>query len=176
MKKRNVLKYIVLAIALAINLFILANSFVGGDASTAESAAITESTANVINGISPGTLSASNYENFIVFVRKVFGHFGLFGLSGVLSTWSLYLLLKGGKYNYFLHFGSISFLFGFGLATLSEVVQIFIPGRSGSVEDILIDTIGYLIGVLLVILILFLAKKPIFSKNEQEEKWAKLEC
>ena len=175
MKKKNILKYIVLGIAIAINLFILANSFVGGDASTAESSAITETTANVINGIRPGTLTNENFEGFVVFIRKVFGHFALFGLSGVLSTWAVYLFLKGGKYNYFLHFGSISLLAGFCLASLSEVIQLFVPGRSGSVEDILIDTFGYFIGVLLVIFILFLAKKPIFSKIEQEEKWAKIE-
>mgnify|MGYP003312611000 CR=1 FL=1 len=171
MKKRNVLKWIIFGIALAINIFIIVNSFITGDASTAESNAVINTTANVVNSLSPGLVTSSNFNNFVGLIRKLFGHFGLFAISGLITTWSLYLFLKGQKHGYFLDIIGISFLDGLVVAWVSEFVQLFVPGRSGSAADVLIDMIGYFIGVLLVILILFLAKKPIFSKIEQEEKW-----
>ena len=170
MKKGNVFKWIVFGFALAINVFILINSFITGDASTAESNAVISTAVNVINNISPGTVSSNNFESFVRFIRKLFGHFGLFAISGLLTTWALYFFLKDGKHGHFLDISGISFLDGLVVAWLSELIQLFIPGRSGSSVDVLIDLLGYLIGVLLVILILFLAKKPIFPKYKQEEK------
>ena len=172
MNKRNLLKWIIFGVALATNIFILVNSFIFGDASNAESSAITSTAASAVNGIVPGAVTKDNYESFIVIIRKVFGHFGLFGFSGVVSTWSIYLFARGSKFNYFIHFGCLSLLFGFWLGWFSEFVQLFIPGRSGSVADVMIDFAGYFIGVLLVIFILFLAKKPIFQNQNQEEKRA----
>ncbi len=172
MNKRNILKWIIFGFAIAINLFIIANSFVSGDASTAESSAVVSTTAGVINGISPGLVTSENLEHFTGVVRKLFGHFGLFALSGFVSTWSAYLFCRDGKYNYFLYFAGTSTFAGLVLAWFSELVQVFMPGRSGSAADVAIDFIGYFIGVLLVILILFFAKKPIFSKNREQEKWA----
>lgn len=171
MKKSNILKWIIFAVALATNIFILVNSFMFGDASNAESSAITSTAASVVNGVLPGTVTKDNYESFIVIIRKVFGHFGLFGFSGVFTTWSIYFFVKQSKFNYFIHFSCLSLLFGFWIAWLSEFVQLFVPGRSGSVTDVVIDFAGYFIGVLLVILILFLAKKPVFQKQKQQEKW-----
>ena len=172
MKKDKVLKWIIFSVALATNLFILINSFIFGDASTAESNVITNSAASAINSIAPGTITRNNYENLVVFIRKVFGHFGLFGFSGLISTWAIYLFTRDTKFDLFYGFGGISLLFGFALSWLSEFVQLFIPGRSGAVADVLIDLGGYFIGVLLVIFILFLAKKPIFPKRLQQEKSA----
>lgn len=170
MKKEKILKWIIFSIAIAINLFILVNSFLVGDASTAESNAVTSTAANAINGIVPGSITNNNLENFIVIIRKVFGHFGLFGISGVFSSWALYLFLKDTKWSYFLTLILFSLVIGFAIAWLSEFVQLFIPGRSGSVNDVGIDMLGYFIGVLLVIFVNFLAKKPIFQKKSEEEK------
>ena len=170
MNKRNILKWIIFGVAIATNLFILANSCVYGDASTAESSAITGTAANLINGIVPNTINNSNAESFIVLIRKVFGHFGLFAFSGAFSTWAFYLFCSNSKLRFFAFFGSISLLFGFTVAWISEFIQLFIPGRSGSVMDVGINFLGYFIGVLLVIFIIFLAKKPIFQKDLKQEK------
>lgn len=170
MKKRNILKWIIFGIALAINIFILANSFVTGDASTVESQTIVSTTGEIINSISPGLVNNSNLESFTGFVRKLFGHFGLFAVSGIFSTWSIYLFLKDTKFCYFLYLGGISLFGGLCIAWLSETIQLFMPGRSASAADVVIDILGYFIGVLLVIFIFFLAKTPIFTKNKQEEK------
>ena len=172
MKKRNILKWIIFSVALATNLFIIVNSFIFGNASTAESSAVTNAAAGVINSISPGSINKGNMESFVVLVRKLFGHFALFGFSGVFSTWTFYLFCKDTKFNYFIHFGCLSLLFGFAVAYLGEFIQLFTPGRSGSVADVVINFLGYFMGDLLVIFVLFLAKKPIFQLQKQEEKRA----
>lgn len=170
MKKQKYLKWIIFSIALAINLFILINSFIFGDASTAESNAITSTAADAINSVSPGSITKGNFEFFVGLIRKVFGHFALFGLSGVFTGWTLYLFLKDTKWSYHLTLLLYSLIIGFAIAWLSEFIQLFIPGRSGSTSDVAIDLIGYFIGVLLVIFANFIAKKPIFSKQVIEEK------
>lgn len=170
MKKDKILKWIIFSVAIATNLFIIANSFLFGDASTAESSAVTNAAAGAINTFSPGTVNKGNMESFVVLVRKLFGHFALFGFSGVFSTWTFYLFCKDTKFNYYIHFGCLSLLFGFAIAYLGEFIQLFTPGRSGSVTDVLINFTGYFIGDLLVIFVLFLAKKPIFQKQIQLEK------
>ena len=170
MKHRNVLKWIVFSVALLANLFIIINSFIFGDASTAESNVITGATAKIINSISPGTINKNNVTDLVAVVRKLFGHFALFGFSGVFTTWAFYFFLKETKVGWFVYEGLISLGTGFAIAALSEFVQLFVPGRSASWADIGIDTLGYFIGVLLVFFIIFLAKKPIFSKDQQNEK------
>ena len=173
MKKRNILKWIIFVIAIAINLFILANSFVSGDASTVESSAVVSTTAGIVNGISPGLVNNGNLEGFTGLIRKLFGHFGLFAVSGAVTTWAAYLFLRETKFNSFWSIGGNSLFVGLAVAFISELIQVFMPGRNGSAADVAIDMIGYFIGVLLVILIIFLAKKRISSQTEQEEKWAK---
>ena len=170
MKKRNILKWIIFAIAIAINLFIFANSFVSGDASTVESSVVVSTTAGIVNGISPGLVNNGNLESFTGFIRKLFGHFGLFAFSGVATTWTIYLFLSETKFNSFWSIGGNSLFAGLAVAFVSELIQVFMPGRNGSAADVAIDMIGYFIGVLLVILIIFLAKKRISSKTKQEEK------
>ena len=166
MKKYNVLKWTIFSLALAINLFIIVNSYLTGPVSTAASNSFINGISSTINGISPGTVNSSNKETFTMIVRKLFGHFGLFGLSSCLTTWACYLFLKNTKVKWFVWEGLISFGIGFFVASLTELIQLFVPGRSGSIVDVLIDLAGYLIGVLLVILIIFAAK----SQYLQEKK------
>lgn len=172
MKKYNILKWIIFSIAVAINLFIIVNSCLTGEASTAASNSFIGGMSSTINAISPGSVNSSNKETFVMIVRKLFGHFGLFGLSSCFTTWACYLFLKDTKVKWFLWEGLISFGIGFFVAGLTELIQLFIPGRSGSIIDVLIDATGYLIGVLLVILIIFAAKKPIFTRESKMKSQA----
>ncbi len=50
-----------------------------------------------------------------------------------------------------------------GYAALDEYHQTFVTGRSGEVRDVLIDSIGILIGVILVQIIGYVGKKTIFA-------------
>lgn len=171
MKKYDILKWVILAIAIAINLFILINAFINGEVSAKESDTVAHTAADVINTVKPDTITPSNYKQFSFDIRKVFGHFLLFALSGGFTTWAAYLFLNKAKLGYFVWLLCLTFAFGFALACITELTQNFVPGRTGTWLDIGIDSGGYFIGVFPVILILLIRKSPIFlsPKNKKNE-------
>ena len=171
MKKQETLKWFILAIAIAINLFILINAFINGEASAKESDTVAQTAADVINTVKPETITPTNYQQFSFDIRKIFGHFLLFALSGGFTTWAAYLFLRKTKLGYFVWLLCLTFTFGFSLALITEFAQIFVDGRTGAWLDVGIDSGGYFIGVLSVILILLIQKSPIFlsPKNKKNE-------
>jgi len=173
MKKKQFLKWFIFAIAVAINLFILINAFITGDASAKESNSIAHSAADAINTIKPNTITPEYFPKFAFNLRKAVGHFGLFALSGGFTTWSLYLFVKDKKIGYFLWQLLMTFGFGISLAALTEIVQIGVDGRAGTFADVGIDSLGYFIGVFLVFLILLIRKSPIFFSKNYKENQAK---
>ena len=172
MKKQQFLKWFILSIAIAINLFILINAFINGEASAKESNTIAHTTADVINTIKPETITPENFDHFAFNLRKAVGHFGLFALSGGFSTWALYLFVKDTKVGYFLWQMLMTLGFGFILALISEFVQIFVDGRTGVWTDVGIDFSGYFIGFSLVFLIFLLKKSRIFWMEDYMKKEA----
>ncbi len=157
-KSKKIIKWIVLAFAIAINVFIIINACIPGAQSSQESNWIVEPIKNIINAIKTDTINASNYDSFSSFIRKFIGHFSLFGLSGVLTTLSykFFVYDKTSKLSFFIIFSSITGLF---LAILTEFIQLLVPGRSGEILDVLIDLSGYFIGLLIVVLIVYILKK-----------------
>ena len=172
MKKYQILKWFIFSIAVAINLFILINAFINGEASAKDSNTIAHTTAYVINTVKPETITPANFDRFAFDLRKVVGHFGLFALSGGFSTWALYLFIKDTKVGYFLWQGLMTLGFGFILAMISEFVQIFVEGRTGAWTDVGIDFSGYFIGFFLVFLIFLLRKSKIFWMESYMKKEA----
>lgn len=165
MKKYIITKWIIFAIALAINVFIIANSFIGGDASSKESGSVAEIIENIINTLSPETINPSNVDDFRLVVRKVVGHLMLFAASGVFTSLAVYFFLLVQKWYKFYWSIAISLGTGFLLAGVSELVQFFTDGRYGSWSDVGIDFGGFLLGSAVVILILYLRKILISPKQ-----------
>ena len=156
-KAHKIVKWIILAFAIAINLFIVINACIPGAQSAQESEWIVEPVAHVINTIKEDTINASNYDNFASFIRKFVGHFSLFGLSGVLTTLS-FMMFYYDKYHNLGLLTLFSSITGILLAGLSEFIQLKVPGRSGELLDVAIDLAGYFIGLLVIILILSIIK------------------
>ena len=173
MKRKGVLKWFILAIAIAINLFILINAFMNGEASSKESSNVANIIASIINLFKHDAINAENFGTFVKYIRKIVGHFALFALSGGFTTWSIYLFFKETKFAYFLWQLLFTFSFGLALSLITEFVQLFADGRSGAWGDVGIDIGGYFCGVFLVILILFLKKSPIFHRQENMKNEAK---
>ena len=173
MKKYEILKWIIFGIAIAINVFIIVNSFITGEASAKESNTVAHTTADVINTVKPETITEKNFDKFAFNLRKLLGHFGLFVLSGIFTTWSIYLFLKDKKAGYFPFQLVMTFGFGLTLALLTEFVQIFVAERTGAWKDVGIDFGGYFCGVFPVFLIFLIRKSKIFYKQNYFEKQAK---
>ena len=107
-----------------------------------------------------------NINNFYYYIRKGIGHFGAFLVLGIFST--LFYLLFLRRKLYILGI-AINFLFGFLFAGLTELIQKFVPGRSGLFSDVIIDYSGFLtsaIFITVLLTIIFVIKMVLKRKNE----------
>ena len=154
-KDLTIKERIIICLAIAINIFIIVNSCLPGGESTKESNWLVEPIKNIINLIKPDTINDSNISWFSGFIRKLIGHFSLFAVSGFLTTWSIKICVFKKEKQFFKAF-YLSFFFGLALACLTELIQTFIPGRSGEIKDVRIDFIGYLLALLITLLVIFL--------------------
>ena len=158
-KRYLIATIIVSALAVSLNFFIILHACLNGDASSQTSGPVVELFKSIINLFHAGTINDSNIGTFTQVIRKLVGHFGLFLADGALTTWSIYLV--SAYWKKYKHWYGLIFTLFFGLfmAGLSEFIQIFIPGRSGELLDILIDYGGYLLGTGTIVLIAFVRYK-----------------
>ncbi len=90
------------------------------------------------------------------FTRKVIGHFSLFLITGIFGMLTLVAYKEKLRYLYsFL----INISYGFVLGCISELLQLIPKGRACQFKDVIIDTLGYFFGVLLVWMILCFRNK-----------------
>lgn len=163
----SVIQWIVIALALGVNVFIIVNSCLPSGPSSEESGWVVNFLKSVINTFKPNAINDSNIDFFSGFIRKFIGHFSLFMVSGFLTslTFKFIYFNQTKKFWFFIIFTSISGLF---LAFLTELIQKFVPGRSGEIRDVLIDFSGYLIGVLVIGLITYFTRNKIsILENEK---------
>ena len=93
-----------------------------------------------------------SYNEYHSTFRKVTGHLSAFAITGLFLTLGLVLLFADyGKLHYFLYL--ISSFYGLFLASFTEFIQTIIPGRNGDFQDVLIDSGGYFIGVIIILAI-----------------------
>ena len=169
-KKDLILLIVFTILAVSINVYIIYHSCLNGSQSGAASKGVTDFIMNIINGIRGNTINESNYDIFSNIIRKLVGHFGLFVISGLFSSLSIYYWLKDLKW-YRFYFGIIiSFAFGFLLASLTEIIQLNVPNRSGEFTDVLIDSSGYLLGLGIIVLILFLVIRHKTKHNQSNKE------
>lgn len=104
-----------------------------------------------------------NSPNSQFIVRKS-AHIILFCLLSVLCFIVIYEIKKSVKISTLVSF-SITFIY----ACIDEIHQLFIPGRGSQIKDVLIDSIGAIIGLIVINLIFMLKNriKKSYSKNIQ---------
>ena len=92
------------------------------------------------------------------FTRKI-AHFTLYTLGGIVifNMFNCFKLQRNKKIIY-------SFLTGALYASTDEIHQLFVPGRSGMIKDVLIDSLGIITGILIMMLIIKL-KKIVLKKR-----------
>lgn len=110
-----------------------------------------------------------NMQEFFGKMRKLLGHFGAFLVLGIFSTFTYLLYFQDKKWFWSV---PLNFVQGFALASLTEWIQTFTPGRWGCWEDVLLDTSGFMCSALILtilVLLIYLLKKQI-SKRKLKEK------
>lgn len=103
-------------------------------------------------------------------VRKI-AHFTLYLCGGILiyhATFSLKRLLDPNRYHLLKFTKTISIVMGGIYAISDEIHQFFIPGRSCEIKDMLIDTSGIIVGVLICCGIVSVIQKIRKHKNKNE--------
>ena len=92
-------------------------------------------------------------DNIQLFIRKL-AHFSIYTIGGFLIMNYQYGTNKK-EYRKILY----SIIFGGSYAITDEIHQIFVPGRSGNIFDVGIDTLGVVTGVLIYITFRKILKK-----------------
>ncbi len=118
-------------------------------------------------------INPSNKDSFHKLIRKGLGHFLLFALTSIFGFIFFYTYLDDKKKLWLVIL--LSLFTGFFIAGLSELIQYFIPGRSGVFSDVLVDFLGYGAGTLItlaIILIIWLIKYLVIrnKKVDYEEQ------
>ena len=96
------------------------------------------------------------------YVRKL-AHFSEYGLGGVLfiSVFSTYNWSDKRKI-------TTSILLGVWYAIMDEIHQLMVPGRSGALKDVYIDSLGIATGVIGMMIILKIAEIVINKKKDKK--------
>ena len=99
------------------------------------------------------TQDEAKIEIIIPWIRKL-AHFSEYALGGIL-TMSLMLTFEKVKNRWK---AVASSLFCIAYAGIDEFHQLYVPGRSGMLRDVYIDSLGVIFGVLVTLLIVKIIK------------------
>lgn len=81
-------------------------------------------------------------ESILTFLTRKSAHIGLYFVLGLI-TYSIAIEYRWRAKQQIIY----SWLFVTGYAITDEIHQLFVPGRSGEVRDVLIDSIAGLVGI-----------------------------
>ena len=112
-----------------------------------------------------GAIDEENYENVHLSIRKSIGHATMFGITQVFTFLAIYMFFFEKKKWWIL--ALISLGCGVLLASISELIQFFIPLRSGTFVDVLVDVSGVAVGLAITVGVLWLIK---YLKNRKQHK------
>lgn len=127
-------------------LFIFSNSHKNAEASDAQSAVVVRLAVRVLCGRDIDTMPQNELDTVTHLIRKA-AHFTEYACLGALA--SLWCLMLGFSKKSRIFLGSTAFCFTVGLA--DELSQCFSDGRACRFTDVLIDTSGGLVAVLVVL-------------------------
>ena len=125
------------------------------------------------NGGSSDGFSLLFAEIFAPIVNKLGFHGNIWTLNRIvrkMAHLSEFTILGGVLYTIlrrYITYGTVIKTIGLGMliASFDEFIQLFSPGRSSQISDVLIDTVGIIIGTLLVKLAYYIEYKISTFKN-----------
>lgn len=150
-KTKIVIRYLMLAAVCCIIFWFSANN---GDMSTDQSNFVVD---KIISLLFPrfdcyGQEAKYGIQNALAVIVRKGAHFSIYTLLGALGFAAFFQIRKFGL-RYFTAVG-----FTFLYACTDEIHQIFVPDRTGKITDVCIDTLGGMLGALLVMLVVVLIK------------------
>ena len=116
-------------------------------------------------------INDDNFSGFNMLVRKFAGHAGLFLISSMFGYLFFYFFYED-KRNKPIYAIIGSLVVGFLLAGLSELLQLFAPGRYAAFADVLTDFLGVSIGVtfsMVIWAIIYMIKRLRENKKKEQD-------
>ncbi|MBI9014092.1 MAG: VanZ family protein [Clostridiales bacterium] len=96
---------------------------------------------------------AFGFENVTMHLVRKMAHFVLFGSIGAAFTFAFSFKVIGTKLFSYSFFATVL------MAIIDETHQMFVPGRGPQVKDVMIDSAGALLGVMVIATIITVYKK-----------------
>lgn len=162
--KKNILRIILILLLLGTFYIIFGFSSQDGEKSGSISRRITEKIATLIPQIQKeNEIEKENIMNTMERIIRKMAHFSIYTLVGLLlmALVSTYNIKEKNRL-------IISLTTGIIYASSDEIHQSFVPGRSPMITDVVIDTMGVILGILLIIL----GKKIIKKYRENKQNMA----
>lgn len=155
MKVSKICFYIFLVLTIAVDAWIIVESCFDSDLSGYQSTNFSYYFVEFIKLFDPNTPLAKDPELTHYVIRKLIGHFAFFGLSGVVTAFTFVFSEDNLKNRKIQSIIALT-IFGYSLALLSELIQLFIPGRYFAFTDTLIDFSGFVLGAGVIYLVSWL--------------------
>ncbi len=166
--KLNILRTILIILLIGTFSIIFGFSSQDSEKSSSISRKVTEIITNPIKSIQEKTKQEKEeiLDRIESIVRKI-AHFSIYTVVGFLlmALFSTYKLKEMNRV-------SISLILGIIYASSDEIHQCFTPGRGPAVTDVIIDTMGVFLGILLVMLVIKIYEK-IASRDKKQQNITK---
>lgn len=153
-KKRIAITFLIVAAGCVLGMFYFSNQ--SGDTSHGLSYDIVLHILKWLSIDPDETITAMNLCDFVV--RKI-AHFTEYTVLGIGLCGLMRVLVKR-------YWGFAAIVLGAVLASLDEFHQLFIPGRSAMVSDVVIDTCGVVVGSIIFTLIILLQEKKRWNSKK----------
>lgn len=157
MKNKLITRYVFLALSAALMIYIFVMSAQSANVSTQSSGRVIRTIAKiVVDGFENKPIEYQmNFISSLQFLVRKAAHFIVyFSLGFSVCGCALTFDSKTKLHNSLVAFG-ISALY----SASDEIHQLFVPGRSGQISDVLLDCIGIICGILFTNLVFFIIKK-----------------
>lgn len=121
----------------------------GGQSSTSSSKKVANVVVNIINinGKMDNIEKQVLVDKIDPYVRKM-AHYSIYIIGGILITNAIYTFMTIEA-----RVITKSFIIGCLYAISDEIHQLFVPGRSGKVTDVIIDSLGVLTGIVIFLIV-----------------------
>ena len=154
---------IILLLTTFVRIFCLSNQ--NGTKSSGVSRKVTEIVTSNMKKVQ--NMPKNEKELFLEHTEKIIrklAHFSIYTVVGLLmmSLMSTYKLKQSKRI-------WTSLIVGVLYASSDEIHQYFVPGRSARVFDVMIDSAGVSLGICVVMLVLWIAKKVMERKREENK-------
>lgn len=153
-KKRIAIIFLIVAAGCVLGMFYFSNQ--NGDRSNGISEDIVLHILNLLSISPDSSIKVMDLANFVI--RKL-AHFSEYTVLGIGLCGLMRVLVKR-------YWGIAAIVLGAVLASLDEFHQLFIPGRSAMVSDVVIDICGVVVGSIIFTLIILLQEKKRWNSKK----------